>query len=105
MVNETVARAKWSSDAFADLQRCVFGFWKFSLIQPLPALQELLDDGAFPVDDLEACDVGSPRKHSVQAHVGEALVTESQQSLVQSRRSAEDSRPAAAPRYQRHLSA
>lgn len=56
-----------------DLQRSVFGFWEFSLIQALPALEELLDDGAVRADDVEACDVGSAGKDSVQAHVGEAL--------------------------------
>lgn len=56
-----------------DLQRSVFGFWKFSFIQALPALEELLDDGAVWVDDLEACDVGSTRKDPVQAHVGKTL--------------------------------
>lgn len=56
-----------------DLQRSVFGFWKFSLIQALPTLEELLDDGAVPADDLEASDVGSTSKHSVQAHVGKPL--------------------------------
>lgn len=56
-----------------DLQWSVFGFWKFSFIQALPALQELLDDGAVWVDDLKARDVGTTRKHPVQAHVGETL--------------------------------
>lgn len=56
-----------------DLQRSVFGFWKFPLIQALPALEELLDDGAVRADDLEARDVGATRKNSVQAHVGKAL--------------------------------
>lgn len=56
-----------------DLQWSVFGFWKFSFIQALPALEELLDDGAVRADDLEACDVGSTRKDPVQAHVGKTL--------------------------------
>lgn len=56
-----------------DLQWSVFGFWKFSFIQALPALEELLDDGAVWVDDLESCDVGSTRKHPVQADVGKTL--------------------------------
>lgn len=56
-----------------DLQWSVFGFWKFSFIQALPALEELLDDGAVWVDDLESCDVGSTRKDPVQADVGKTL--------------------------------
>ena len=36
-------------------------------------MEELLDDGALGVDDLEACDVGSAGEHLVQAYVGEAL--------------------------------
>lgn len=56
-----------------DLEWSVFGFWKFSFIQALPALEELLDDEAVWVDDLEACDVGSTRKDPVQAHVGKTL--------------------------------
>lgn len=56
-----------------DLQRRVFGFWEFSFIQALPALEELLDDGAVWADDLEACDVGSTRKDPVQTHVGKTL--------------------------------
>ena len=56
-----------------DLQWSVFGFWKFSFIQALPALEELLDDGAVWTDDLKACDVGPTRKDLVQTHVGETL--------------------------------
>lgn len=70
-VKENVSAA--SQQRLTDLQRSVFGFWKFSLIQALPALEELLDDGAVRPDDLEACDVGSTRKNSVQAHVGKPL--------------------------------
>jgi len=57
----------------SDLQWSVFCFWKFSFIKALPALEELLDDGAVWVDDLEACDVGSARKDPVQAYVGKTL--------------------------------
>lgn len=62
-----------SERRLTDLQWSVFGFWKFSLIQALPALEELLDDGAVRADDLEARDVGPARKYSVQAHVGKPL--------------------------------
>lgn len=58
---------------FTNLQRSVFGFWKFSLIQAFPALEELLNDGAVWVDDLEACDVGPTRKDTVQAQIGKTL--------------------------------
>lgn len=72
MLEDVKANAE-SQQRLPDLQRSVFGFWKFSLIQTLPALEELLDDGAVRADDLEAGDVGSTRKNSVQAHVGKPL--------------------------------
>lgn len=64
-----------------DLQWSVFGLWKFSFIQALPALEELLDDGAVWADDLESCDVGSARKDPVQADVGKTLSAKRQNRL------------------------
>ena len=49
------------------------GLGELPLVQLLPALDELLDDGVLWADDLEARDVGSSRDHAVQTHVGHTL--------------------------------
>lgn len=67
-----------------DLQRGVFGFWKFSFIQALPPLEELLHDGAVWVDDLEAGNVGPTRKDPVQTHVGKPLRAKKKQKTTDS---------------------
>ena len=55
------------------LERSAPGLGELPLVQLLPALDELLDDGVLRADDLEACDVGSSRHHAVETHVGHAL--------------------------------
>lgn len=97
-------KCKWQP-RLTDLQRSVFGFWKFSLIQALPALEELLDDGAVRADDLEARDVGPTRKNPVQAHVGKALRAKSNYHGVESTRASCASRltTAAFSAKRRHL--
>lgn len=56
-----------------DLQGSVSRLRELSLIEPLPALKELLHDRAIRIYDLESGNICSARNHLIQTHVRESL--------------------------------